>query len=147
MAAICSTMLHAHAADALGIRREVLGHAPLVDLARQPLHDVELAPEDRPCRLVPDHGRSAHRSRLQRSQDVELPPQVVGLEQPRGFGPHPDDHLTSFALGDDGDEERLGRMADGDPVESLHGDLRTARELPRDPRRQTVLGGARHGDV
>lgn len=138
----CGDLLHdllAHPPDPLWVASDVVGDAPLVHLAGQPLHDVELPPEHLARRLVPQRPRCPDRRRLERPEYHELALQVIGLQQAGGRRTHPDGNIQTMAVVDNGREEGLGGVADLDTVESLDANVARVGQLNREPRRQLVL--------
>ena len=144
MAAICSTMPSHMERMRPESPDEIVGHTALVHSPRNPLHHVELPPQHLAGRLEPKGWWRAHRGWLECPQDGELAAQVVGLEQARWFGTDPDGHVALCPAVESRDENRLGRVTDGHPVQALHRDGRVAGELHGEPRRQAVLEVARH---
>src|SRR5690606_37333604 len=112
-------------------------YGALVDGPSQALHHVELAPDHLTRGLVPQRPRRTDRRRLEGAEDAELLAQVVRLEQAGGRRTHPQYDVVALVAGGEGEEQRLGRVAEVDPVEPLDRDL--GSEPLGEPGRQLVL--------
>ena len=121
----CQLLGHAqtHVVDAFGRRIGPVGGGHLVDVARHPLHHEERPAQDVAGLLEPQGARRPHRCLLQRQQDVELPLQVVGLEQGRRARPQAQHHISTVCTCHDGQHHHLGRVPELDAVESLDRDV------------------------